>query len=138
MSLQYLGESVRSSVAETLERLADAIRDAMLDSSWAEGPEADGPGPPLPSMDVNHFVELMRGKVEETLRKAGQIINDAPTGEVAAASAGQLDDLFGELSHLAVMLGLQLRLEAAEVEAAPGQRPQGDWAKRWRRMKAGG
>ena len=49
-----------------------------------------------------------------------------------------VDRLFAELRDVALLVGLQMRLEAAEADAPPGQLPQGDWAKRWRRMKAGG
>jgi hypothetical protein len=122
-------------IEQTLEQMADVIKDLLLDGSL----DANTPAlliEPLPPMPRERFIEAMRPAVEATLRRAADVINRAPTGRIVAASEERVGEGFAALWREALEVGVRLRLEAAEAQLPPGERPQGEWAKRFRRMAA--
>lgn len=129
---------VRSKVGQTLEAMADAIKDAILDWEEDEAGQDDGGLTELPPLEPVLFVAALREKVEDVLWRMAEAVNEAPTGQIVAASEGRVRELLAELYREALELGLQMRLDAGEAGLPPGQRPRGTWARRLRRLKAGG
>jgi hypothetical protein len=118
------------------EQLADAVKDAILD--WELTPSGeDGPPDDLLPMSPPLFVEAMRPRAEEALRRLAVAINDAPPDQVSELIQGPVAKLFVDLLREAVLIGVQMRLEATEASLTTAQRPEGDWAKRYRRMRGG-
>jgi hypothetical protein len=136
---ERLVNDVRGQDDGVFTRWADFVKDLMLD--WDYSGDDDEPEPitdELPRMSEHQFVEALRGKVEETLQRIAQTINEAPTGKIIEASEEKVCRMLAELWTKALQLGVQMRLEAAEAEMSPGVKPQGEWAIRLRRMLAGG
>ena len=138
---KQLADRVRDQGENFLTRWADIIKDLLLD--WDIAGEPDVPEPifdELPPMSEAEFVQALRGKIEETLHRIAEAINHAPTGQIIAASEEKVCQFLAELYVTALQLGVQMRLEAAEAQTGrpPRTRPQGEWAKRLRRMMAGG
>jgi hypothetical protein len=122
-----------------LERAADAVKDALLD--WELDDEAAQTPPgfeELPPLDPVLFVSAMLPQLEDMLWRLAEAVNDAPTGRILAASEAHVRELMADFCADAVEMGLQLRLDAAEAMRPLGLRPTGTWARRWRRMHAGG
>jgi hypothetical protein len=123
---------LRAWFAEAPDRMADAVKAFMIDGGTGSRrrPTADE----LPPMSPDRFVEVLRGRVESTLRQVAAAINEAPTADLVAASEEEVRCLFGELWWEALEVGARLRVEAAlaEFPAAPGG-PHG-WAAKYRRM----
>jgi len=132
-------DSLRHRVEESLERMADVIKDAILD--WEVGMDAAAERLPLeelPPMAPARFVEAMRDKVDAILWSVAEAINDAPTGHIVAASEEQIGKLLEELWCEALRQGVQQRIDAAQSGLRPSQRLQGEWAKRLHRMTVAG
>jgi hypothetical protein len=129
---------VRAQDDGVFTRWADFIKDLMLDWDYSGDDEPEPITDELPRMSEHQFVEALRGKVEETLQRIAETINEAPTGKIIEASEEKVCRMLAELWTKALQLGVQMRLEAAEAEMPPGVKPQGEWAIRLRRMLAGG
>src|SRR5258707_14812267 len=102
---------MRRRLDETVEQMADVIKDAMLDWSPVDG--GDPLGEDLPRLSADHFVEAMRGRVEDVLRQMAEAVNDSPAGQLSAAREEQMGDLFAQLWCTATELGRQMRRDAA-------------------------
>jgi hypothetical protein len=138
---KQLADRVRDDGENILTRWADIIKDLLLD--WdisSEEEEAEPIVDELPRMSEEEFVHALRGKIDETLHRIADAINRAPTGQIIAASEEKVCQFLAELYATALELGVQMRLEAAESQSGKPTktRPQGEWAKRLRRMMAGG
>src|SRR5262249_17273407 len=136
---ERLVDQVRGQEDGVFTRWADFIKDLMLD--WDFATDEGEPEPitdELPPMSEHQFVEALRGRVEETLHRIADTVNQAPTGKIIEASEQKVCRMLAELWTMALQLGVQMRLEAAEAEMPPGAKPQGEWAIRLRRMLAGG
>jgi hypothetical protein len=130
---------MRRRVDAAMDHMADAIKDALIDGfdlgdDSDEEPAAESLPPVLPE----EFVEAMRGRVEQTLRKVAAAINVAPGEAVPAAGVEETCDLFTELWLEALRVGVRLRLEAADrlQDAYAAEEPPSEWARRYRRMHA--
>jgi hypothetical protein len=132
---------MRERVDAAMDRMADLIKDALLD-----GPELydedEVPPSSLVGIDPNEFVARMRERVEGALRQVAEVLNDAPD-ESRALTAEATRDLFTELGIEALQVAAQMRLDAALGEDRPavGGRhgagpPDGQWARRYRLMHA--
>jgi hypothetical protein len=117
------------------EQLADAVKDAILD--WELTPGADGPPEDLLPMSPPLFVEALRPRIDEALRRLADAINDVPPEQAGDLLNGPVAKVFAELLRDAVLLGVQLRVEATEASVTSTQLPEGGWAKRYRQMRAG-
>lgn len=137
---KQLAARVRTESDNLLTRWADVIKDMLLD--WDISPEPEDGAPvaeELPPMSADEFVYALRGRIEETLHRIADVINRAPTGQIVAASEEQVCGFLAELYASALELGVQMRLEAhASPADLPRTRANGEWAKRLRRMMAGG
>ncbi len=138
---KHLADRVRDDGENILTRWADIIKDLLLD--WDISSEEEEPEPivdELPPMSEADFVHALRGRIDETLLRIAEVINRAPTGQIIAASEEKVCQFLAELYGSALELGVQMRLQAAESESGTPTktRPQGEWAKRLRRMMAGG
>jgi hypothetical protein len=118
-----------------MDQMADIIKDAILDG-FEFGDEEDVPAAPLVPLSPDEFVLRMRQRVEKTLRQVARVLNEAPD-ESPAATEEATCDLFSELWLEALKVAAQMRLEATLAEQLPeGEMPEGEWAKRYRRMHA--
>jgi hypothetical protein len=117
------------------EQLADAVKDAILD--WELAPSADGAPEDLLPMSPPLFVEVLRPRAEEALRRLAVAINDVPPDQVTELLQGPVAKLFVDLLRDAVLIGVQMRVEATDASLTSVQRPEGDWARRYRRMRGG-
>jgi hypothetical protein len=112
--------ALRHRVEEMLERLGDALHDAILDAGWRDRPDGSGlPQEPLPSMSREAYCAALRGKVEAALRRVAEILNAAPGGALEAADEQRLGELFVGLQREALELGLEMRLEEWEANLPP-------------------
>ena len=127
--------SMRQRVDAAMDQMADIIKDAILDG-FEFGDEEDVPAAPLVPLSPDEFVLRMRQRVEKTLRQVARVLNEAPD-ESPAATEEATCDLFSELWLEALKVAAQMRLEATLAEQLPeGEMPEGEWAKRYRRMHA--
>jgi hypothetical protein len=130
--------SWRARIAQALERAADSIRDALMD--WdpdGEDEPAEMAAGPLPPLDPEALVVLMRGRVEECLRCLAEVVNEAPNAQGIAASEGVLRPLFDALLREALRKAEEMRVDAALAGLPAAAGPQGGWAERYRRILAG-
>jgi hypothetical protein len=132
---------MRERVDAAMDRMADLIKDALLD-----GPDLsdeDGvPAAPLVWIDPDEFAERMRERVERALRQVAEVLNDAPD-QPPALTAEATRDLLTELSIEALKVAAQMRLDAALGEPSTpaaghhgAEPPAGEWARRYRLMHA--
>jgi hypothetical protein len=127
--------SMRRRVDGAIDRMADAIKEALLDGFDLSDEEGEPPAP-LVTLAPERFVEQMRPRVEKTLRQVAEVLNAAPY-DAPAAIEEKTCDLFTELWLEALQVAAQLRLEETLVEEQPeAELPQGEWARRYRRMIA--
>jgi hypothetical protein len=129
----------RGPVAAVITRAADALKDAIIDLGAAEQRDTPMDIPDLlPPMSWMRFLELLRGKAEDTLRKAAEVINETPDGEPRGFSAERFEALFLELQWEALELGLQLRIEAATAGTASSPEAGREEVKQFHLRKAAG
>ena len=79
---------------------------------------------PTPELPRAEFINPMRKKVEETLGRVADAINEAPPGQIIAGSEEQVRDLFADLRQQAFETGLQMRVNAAEAAFPPSEGPE--------------
>jgi hypothetical protein len=77
-----------------------------------------------PKMSREEFINAMRKKMEETLGRVADAINEAPPGKIISGSEEQVRDLFGDLRRQAFETGLQMRVNAAEAAFPPSEGPK--------------
>jgi hypothetical protein len=65
------------------------------------------------------YVEAMRAKLEEVLGRVADAVNEAPPGQVIAASEEPVRDLFAVFRRQAYELAVQMRVDAAEAAFPP-------------------
>jgi hypothetical protein len=133
------GERVASKVDQLLQRVADSVKEALLELHLGmsdEEQEEEASPTPLAPLAPEQFVNAIHGKVEDTLRRMAEAINASPSGRTDQATQQQVFDLVTQLGCEALELGLQLRVAAQESLVPTGQLAAGDWASKFRRMKA--
>jgi hypothetical protein len=74
---------------------------------------------PVAKLSREAYVEAMRAKVEELLGRVADAVNDAPPGQVIAASEEPVRDLFAVFRRQAYELAVQMRVDAAEAAFPP-------------------
>ncbi len=77
---------------------------------------------PMPKLDRDAYVARLRQEMETVLGQVADAINNAPDGDIIAASECQVRDLFARLRRQAYELGLQMRIDAAEAAFSPSAR----------------
>jgi hypothetical protein len=127
----HLAQEFHDKLEETLERLADLVKDLMLDGG--RRPASAGLLPDdLPPVPPEALVRALRDRAEAALRQAAEAVNAVGPGEHLGAGQEQVADVFLSLAREAFEIGLRLRLDAATRTLEPVA--QGDWALRYRRM----
>ena len=76
-----------------------------------------------PTMSREEFIRRMREKMEATLGRVADAINEAPPGQVIAGSEEPVRDLFADLRRDAYEMAVPMRLDAAEAAFPPSQGP---------------
>lgn len=121
----------------SLDRLAETIKNLLLDWDW-QGDESEAVlVEELPPMCRETFALRLRERMEETLRQMADAINAAPTGNIVAASAEAVRAVLADFGTAAVELGVRLRIDAAEAALPLAPLPQGEWARKLRLMQTG-
>jgi hypothetical protein len=123
--------SLRTRAAQTVTRMADAVRDTILDWSLEEELAAES-REPLPPLDPQQLVDALRGPTEEALHKVAELLNETRDEATCQhAVRGVVENLVRQ----ALERGEQLRIDAA-VAALSGSGPHGTWVEKYRRMRA--
>jgi hypothetical protein len=117
-------------VSETLDRLADTVRDTLTDWRADRGPHGE-PGP-LPHVRPEQLEEAMRGPVCEALLAVAEAVNHSAS---PGGCTAQLRPLFDDLLHVALARAERLRVDEAVGHLPPAERD--GWVDRFRRMRAG-
>jgi hypothetical protein len=119
------------------QRMGQALVDTVID--WK--PLGDDRPPiaeeveELPPMPPDRFVDELWAPTHAALRRTAAAINAAPTGRILEAAEPAAGQALAELWSLAVEVGIQMRIDAADNSEAV---PQGRWARGLRRMALGG
>ena len=71
-------------------------------------------------LDVDAYVQQMREKMEEKLRRVGEAVNAAADGAWIDGSEMEVRDLFADLRQEAYETALQMRMDAAQAAFSPG------------------
>jgi hypothetical protein len=117
------------------DRVAEAVKDALVDWDWSPPDEAEETGaPPLPALSAEEFIVALRPQVEDALRRVAACLNEGSDANLSPAAEQRVLDLFGRLCSDAWEVGLALRTAAADARPAPVPAPRGEWARRYRRM----
>src|SRR5262249_52727944 len=96
-------------VEKALERLGDAIKDAILDCAAGESATPE-PLEPLPIMNQERFMDALRERTEQALLRVLQVVNASAVGEIPIGAETQLQAPFAELQREALELGLEMRV----------------------------
>ena len=78
---------------------------------------------PEPQLSRDEYIRQMRREIEEALGKVADAVNQAPPGQVIAASEEVVRELFAGLRQRAYEAALQMRLDAAEAAFPPSDGP---------------
>src|SRR5437588_11438051 len=71
-------EDLRHRLDDALARIADTIKDSMLDWGEPEEDETRFPEQTFVSVARSEFVEAMRDRIEDALARLADVIDDAP------------------------------------------------------------
>jgi hypothetical protein len=112
---------------------AEAFKDIVFDlgTSPATSPKSAA----LPPLRPEQFADSMRGRVEEVLRQAAEILNEDRAGNWAPVTEERVTALFTGLAQDALAVALEMRVSQAETQL-PANRGHGDWARKYRIMLA--
>jgi hypothetical protein len=127
-----LAASLRTRADQAMERMADAVRDALLDWNTDDDLPPDVAREPLPPVEPGRFVEVLRPEVEQTLAALAEVLNEAPDARSIPAGEPEVRRLLEGLIRQALERGRQLRIDAAVAGLPPG----GPWVEKYRRMQA--
>jgi hypothetical protein len=121
---------------KAVDRVADAVRDSMLDWNPDAGDEPGrSPPGPLPAVTPARLAEVMRPAVEAVLAEVARALNESAAPADLEARCEELHRLFGELLCVSLERGEDLRVDAA-VGARPVPGGPHGWAEGFRRIKA--
>jgi hypothetical protein len=103
MTWGELAAALRRKVDETLDRLNEAVKDALIDGSLPGPSEDESPEPRSQvRLSPEQFVDVMRPRIEEALRRMADSLNE--TGGADAVGA-----LLEALLTEALLTGLEMR-----------------------------
>ena len=115
MTWGELAAALRWKVEETLDRLNEAIKDALIDGEFPLPPDDDWEdGRPLAPLSRERFVEAMRPRIEEALRGMADSLNEN-------GGADRVGELLEALLHDALRTGLEMRSNPPAAGALAGQ-----------------
>jgi hypothetical protein len=97
-----LATALHRKVDETLDRLADVIKDTLLDCELPGGSEDDQASGPLMPLSRERFVETMRPRIEDALRGMADSLNES-------GGADRVGELLEALLRDALHTGLEMR-----------------------------
>jgi hypothetical protein len=111
MTWGELAAALHRKVEETLDRLSDAIKDALLDGVLLFPSEEDAPDArSLAPLSRERFVEVMRPRIEEALRGMADSLNESD-------STDRMGDLLEALLCDALRTGLEMRTNPQSADA---------------------
>jgi hypothetical protein len=110
-SWQEILHTLRGQLEQKLDRLADVIKDALLDGG-AGGLHGEATREPLPPLARAEFIEAMRGRVEQGLGQMADVLDHADNAE-------GVREVLAELLWDALNLSARLRVAASAPAAAP-------------------
>jgi hypothetical protein len=137
MSWTKLAGALKGKLDETLDQVADLLKDSMLDAEPAARRKPDEPMPEhLPPLDEEAFLQALEPRLEETFWRVTEAINAVRAGDNLERTREVVADLFAALAWEAFNAGIRQRIEAGVAEECPPFEPDRDsWAARYRRMK---
>lgn len=137
MSSMNSTTNLRDYLEKRLEHWAESIKDAVLDWDPVNERAAELHSSPLPKVPPGQLVEAVRNDVEVMLQRVAQVVNESPTGTIDPSAVRQLQAVFADLVNRTIVLGLQMRLDAADsAPEVPPPVSRTEWAKRYRSMAA--
>jgi hypothetical protein len=137
MSWKKLAGALKGKLDETLDQVANLLKDTMLDSEPAGGRKAFEPMPDyLPPLDEQAFLQALEPRLEETFWRVTEVLNAVRPGDNLEQSREAVADLFAALAWEAFNAGMRQRIEAGvATEFPPFESDRDSWAARYRRMK---
>jgi hypothetical protein len=132
-----LAAAMRDKAEETLDRLADAIKDSVID--WERAEPMPGERPVLdwlPPVPEERLAEALRDRLADALHRLAEAVNEVRPGDPRTATREELCEQFAALAWEAFEVGVQLRLDAAVAELAGAPAAPGAWVEKYRRMRA--
>src|SRR4051794_13089759 len=78
---------------------------------------------PEVQLSRDEYIRQMRREIEEALGRVADAVNEAPPGQVIAASEEKVRDLFAGLRQKAYETAVQMRVDAAEAAFPPSGGP---------------
>jgi hypothetical protein len=123
---------------EILDRGQDTVKDAILDLEVGrEAPDERSSLPAtLPPVDGRQLARILREHYEEALRQVAEVINEDPYGCLSEVTEDRVFKLMKDLGQEALQQAFEMQVQTAETQLPASQVPQGEWAKRFRRMLA--
>src|SRR5690348_1544400 len=115
MTWGELAAALRRKVDETLDRLNEAITDAMMDGEFPFPCEDDsGESRPPAPLSREEFVAVMRPRIEEALRGMADSLNES-------GGADAVGELLEALLRDALQTGLEMRARPQAADSLIGQ-----------------
>ena len=74
-----------------------------------------------PKLSREGYVKAMRQRVEETLGRIADAVNEAAPGKIITDSEEKVRDLFAKLRQEAFEQAVQMRVDAAEAAFPPSE-----------------
>lgn len=130
---------VNATVEDFRDAGADRVKDAIIDFGWDptdEEPREQEYVRRLPPICAEELIAGLRTEVESVLREATRVINQDAFECWTPETQDRLLALFGSLAQEALHQAAELRRAAATAELLP-RPPQGEWARKYRRMVMG-
>jgi hypothetical protein len=139
--LSLSGQIVRSfgtRLREILDRSQDTVKDSILDLELGRDAAEEMSLPPssLPPVDGQQLAKVLRERYEVAMRQVAEVINEDPYGCLSQITEDRVLKLLRDLGREALEQAFELQVEAAEAQLPVSQVPQGEWAKKFRRMLA--
>lgn len=145
-------EPLSRGFSETMARLGDAIKDAVMDWTPDDADRWEPAEVPLPPMQPKEFTEALHAPVETVLASLAETINAATDARAVLNGRERCQELLGAFLDGALEVALKLRVEAAMAEL-PALQPSGapvewhaaepelrgptrSWVEKYRRMQA--
>ena len=112
--------SLWGQIDDTLNRWADAVKDALLDwdlddEDWRQLP----PAMDLPWLNKEEYLAALRGRTEQALRTVADTINALPPGADRRHGQQTVAEIMADLTREAFAVGLHMRVNAALHRGTP-------------------
>jgi hypothetical protein len=135
----YVIQAIAAKMDGQREDTADAVGRAIRDLDWDtrnQAPQALPQALGLPPLCPQQFVDALRPKVDLTLRRVAEVMNEDPSGYWEDVTEERVEALLLDLGEAALEQGVEMRVAAAEAQSSSDQSGPQRWARRYRCMLA--